>query len=50
MSRMVKIQVTDDVYELLFSDKFGSDGDTADERLSRALDLADLMLVYRQRP
>ena len=41
MARMVKIQVTDDVYELLFSDKFGSDGDTTDQRLSRALDLAE---------
>ena len=50
MSRMVEIQVTDDVYELLFSDKVGSEGDTADQRMSRALDSADLMLVYRQRP
>ena len=41
MARKVSIQVTDDVYELLFSDKFGSDGDTADERLSRALDMAE---------
>ena len=41
MSKMVKIQVTDEVYELLFSDEFGSEGDTADQRLSRALDLAE---------
>ena len=41
MSRMVDIEVTDDVYELLLSDEFGSDGDTADQRLSRALDMAE---------
>ena len=41
MSRMVEIEVTDDVYELLFSDEFGSEGDTADQRLSRTLDMAE---------
>ncbi len=41
MARKVRIQLSAEEYELLFSDKFGSHGDTADERLSRALDLAE---------
>ena len=43
ISRMVQIQVTDDVYELLLSGAFGSESDTvtADQRLPGALNLKE---------
>ena len=41
-ARRIRVSLSEDVHTRLFSDKFGSGLDTADQRLSRALDLAEV--------